>query len=401
MSAPAGPGGRTSAARTVGLVARREFDTRVRTRSFLIGLLVTILLLGGVTVLPALLAGDGAVRLGYLAEENNALAQPLRAAAEAAEVDLGITDVPDEAAARDRLAAGDLDAALLPDGDGYRLLVQSEEDPALSAVVQTAVAQVGVGEVLAEQGVDPAALAAAGRPVRLDQVDPPDPQAAERTGIAFVVVLLLYVQLLTFGIAVAMGVVEEKSSRVVEVLLATIRPWQLLLGKVLGIGAAGLVQLVVLGAVGLAAGTATGVITLTGTAVSVFLASLGWFLLGFLFFAVLYAAAGSLVSRQEEINAVTTPMTVLILVPFLVAVSTVDDPGDGLASTLSVIPPFSPILMPIQQAAGEATGAETALAVVLMLAATALFTVLGGRIYAGAVLRTGSRVRLRDAFRSS
>ena len=193
--------------------------------------------------------------------------------------------------------------------DGERVVVESELDPALRGVLEGALAQAAVMEVLADRGVDPAVLATAaeGATLQVTALDPPEPGAAERTGIAFVMVIVMYFQLLTFGIAVAMGVVEEKTSRVVEVLLASIRPWQLLLGKVLGISAAGLLQLVVLGAVGLGVGTATGVITLTGTAVSVFLGSLGWFLLGFLFFAVLYAAAGSLVSRQEELNAVTTP----------------------------------------------------------------------------------------------
>jgi ABC-2 type transport system permease protein len=166
---------------------------------------------------------------------------------------------------------------------------------------------------------------------------------------------------------------------------------------VLGIGAAGLLQMVVLGAVGLGVGTATGVVTLSGTAVSVFLGSLGWFLLGFLFFAVLYAAAGSLVSRQEELNAVTTPMTLLILLPFFVAIYSAQSPGGGLARTLAWIPPFSPMLMPFQQASGEAGVGITVLAVGLMLAATAVFTWLGGRVYAGAVLRSGSRVTLREA----
>lgn len=189
--------------------------------------------------------------------------------------------------------------------------------------------------------------------------------------------------------------------RVVEVLLATIRPWQLLLGKVLGIGAAGLVQLLVLGAVGIGIGTATGVISLTATAVAVFAATLGWFLLGFLFFALLYAAAGALVSRQEDVNTVSTPMTILIIIPFLIGISSVQNPDSGLAATLSWIPPFSPILMPIQQATGETEPGLTVLAVVLMLAAIALVTWLGGRIYANAVLRMGSRVRLAEALRAS
>jgi len=383
--------------RTVALVARREFDSRVRTKSFVIGLLVTVVLLGAITVGPALLADDDGQRLGLVGSGPDPAL--LTTSAEQAGLKLVPVEVADERTARRQVADGELDAALV----GTRIVVENEFDPVLRGVLEGALTQSAVAAALADRGVDPQVLSTAveGAALQVTALDPPQPQAAERTGIAFIVVVVMYFQLLTFGIAVAMGVVEEKTSRVVEVLLSTIRPWQLLLGKVLGIGAAGLVQLVVLGAVGLGVGTATGVITLTGTAVSVFLASLGWFLLGFLFFAVLYAAAGALVSRQEELNAVTTPMTLLILAPFFVAIYSVQSPGGGLAETLAWVPPFSPILMPIQQASGEAGLGLTVLAVALMLVATAVFTWLGGRVYAGAVLRSGARVRVKDALRAS
>ncbi|MDQ3154791.1 MAG: ABC transporter permease, partial [Actinomycetota bacterium] len=345
--------------RTVALVARREFDSRVRTKSFVIGLLVTVVLLGAITVGPALLADDDGQRLGLVGSGPDPAL--LTTSAEQSGLKLVPVEVADERTARRQVADGELDAALV----GTRIVVENEFDPVLRGVLEGALTQSAVAAALADRGVDPQVLSTAveGAALQVTALDPPQPQAAERTGIAFIVVVVMYFQLLTFGIAVAMGVVEEKTSRVVEVLLSTIRPWQLLLGKVLGIGAAGLVQLVVLGAVGLGVGTATGVITLTGTAVSVFLASLGWFLLGFLFFAVLYAAAGALVSRQEELNAVTTPMTLLILAPFFVAIYSVQSPGGGLAETLAWVPPFSPILMPIQQASGEAGLGLTVLAV--------------------------------------
>lgn len=395
--APAGNAA-PAAARIVALVARREFDARVRTKSYLIGVLVTALLLAAILLVPALL-GDDATELGLVGD--HALAAGLGAAAQAAEVELTLSELSDEPAARAALRDGDLDAALIPQGEGYRLLVESEVDPQLRVVVEGVVAQHGIATALAQRGVEPQVLTEAVPPVTLTALNPPEPEADQRKGIAFVVVFLMYFQLAAFGVTVAMGVVEEKASRVVEVLLATIRPWQLLLGKVLGIGGAGLLQLLVLGGLGLIVGSATGVITLTGTAVSVFAASIGWFLLGFLFFAVLYAAAGALVSRMEELNTVTTPMMLLLLAPFLIAVFSLDSPNGGLAATLSWVPPFSPILMPIQQATGRAEPELIALAVVLMLAATALFTFIGGRIYARSVLRTGSRVRLADALRNS
>lgn len=389
MSAPA-------AVRIVAMVARREFEARVRTKSYLLGLAITAMLLAGVLLVPALL-NDDSTTLGLVG--SGAVTADLRTAAQAADLQLDISQLSGEPAAREALRSGDLDAVLVSQDQGYRLLVESEVNGPLRAVVDSAVTQRGVATALAQHGVDPQVLTDAVPRVTIIPLDPPQPGADQRRGIALTVTILLYIQLATFGVTVAMGVVEEKTSRVVEVLLATIRPWQLLLGKVFGVGGAGLLQLLVLGGIGLAVGSATGAVTLTGTAVSVFASGVGWFLLGFLFFSVLYAAAGALVSRQEEVNSVTTPLVLLLLVPFFIALTSVNSPDGGLAATLSWVPPFSPILMPYQQATGHAGVGLITLAVVLMLAATALFTAIGGRIYARSVLRSGSRVRLAEALR--
>ena len=148
---------------------------------------------------------------------------------------------------------------------------------------------------LSAAGIDPAQLAEATSTavVTIDAIDPPDPEQGQRIAMSIAAVVLLYMQILLFGTYVAMGVVEEKSSRVVELLLSTLRPLQLLWGKVLGIGAVGLMQMAAYAVAGVATGLATGVLTVTGTAIGVLFGTLGWFILGFLFFAVLYAAAGS------------------------------------------------------------------------------------------------------------
>lgn len=385
-----------AAARVVALVAGREFEARVRTRSYLLGLAITAMLLAGILLVPALM-NDDSTALGLVGSP--AVTPELRTAAQEANLQLDISELPAEPAARAALRSGDLDAVLVSRGGEYRLLVESEVNGPLRAVVDSAVERRGLAAALAQRGIDPRELAGAVPPVTITSLDPPRPGADQRRGIALTVTILLYIQLATFGVTVAMGVVEEKTSRVVEVLLATIRPWQLLLGKVFGVGGAGLLQLLVLGGVGLAVGNATGAVTLTGTAVAVFASGVGWFLLGFLFFSVLYAAAGALVSRQEEVNSVTTPLVLLLLVPFFIALTSVNSPDGGLAATLSWVPPFSPILMPYQQATGHVGTGLVTLAVVLMLVATALFTAIGGRIYARSVLRSGSRVRLAEALR--
>jgi len=197
-----------------------------------------------------------------------------------------------------------------------------------------------------------------------------------------------------------MGVVEEKASRVVEVLLATIKPLHLLWGKVLGIGAVGMVQLLAYGVVGLGAGIGTGLVTIPGTALAVFASVFGWFILGFAFFAVLYAAAGSLVSRQEDVNAAAGPITVLIIVMYLLAQATLNNPGGTLASVMSWIPPFSAMLMPLRIAAGVTNPMQIIGSALLMLAVIAGLAVAGATVYERSVLRTGTRVTWKHALRA-
>lgn len=397
MRTPAGPD-LNGPVRTVALVARRELVTRVQTKSFLVSNAVILLLILGGIVAAAVVSGrsDSRADVGLVGSATSLSAPLSRVGGEPVKV----STVPDEATARAQVTAGDLDVAVLAGGPGsYTLVVEEEVAPELRAVLDAVVRQQAVDSAVSAQGGDPAELAAAVERavLTIDAVDPPNPDRDQRTALAFIAMLLMFFQILTFGIYVAMGVVEEKSSRVVEVLLATISPLQLLCGKVVGIGLVGLVQLAAYGVVGLSAGLGTSLVTVTGTAVGVFASVLGWFVLGFAFFAVLYAAAGSMVSRQEDVNSVATPITMLVLVSYFLAQVSVQDPGGTVASVMSWIPPFSAMIMPLRIAAGT-TGVEQIVgSAALMLVATAALAVAAARIYERSVLRTGKRVSLREA----
>ena len=190
-------------------------------------------------------------------------------------------------------------------------------------------------------------------PLAVTALDPPDPDSDTRRSAAFFGVLLLYFQLIGYGVWVALGVVEEKSSRVVELLLATLRPWQLLTGKVVGIGLLGLGQLVLTGLVGIAAALGTGAIDVPSGIAGVAGQVIIWFLLGFAFYACLYAALAALVSRQEEVQNVTAPLSILLVGSFFLAITALNSPDGGLAKVTSIVPPFSTMVMPIRWAAGD------------------------------------------------
>jgi ABC-2 type transport system permease protein len=219
--------------------------------------------------------------------------------------------------------------------------------------------------------------------------------------VAFVTLLLLYGQLFGYGVWVASGVVEEKSSRVVEVLLSAIRPRQLMVGKVLGIGMLGILQLLLIGAIAVSLSLATGVLNVPGQAILTVLVTLGWFALGFGFYASLFAVAGALVSRMEELQNAIVPLNLTILGSFFISIGAVNNPDSTLARVASLVPFTAPFAMPPRIALGSATVPEAIASAALLVGATALAIPFAGRLYAGAILRIGARVKLRDAWRAA
>ena len=212
---------------------------------------------------------------------------------------------------------------------------------------------------------------------------------------------MLYTTLVVYGQIVAASVVEEKANRIIEILLATVRPRQLLLGKVLGVGLVGFLQLTLLGATALVAVSRTQVIDVPNVGVTAVAGGLMWFVLGFVLYALIYAAGGSLVSRQEDLASVTGPLTMLVVGTYLAFFWVEANPTNPIGVALSIIPPLSPILMPARMATGEAQAWQVILAVVLALGEIALLNALAARIYANSVLRIGTRVRLRQAWRGT
>lgn len=392
-----------SPATAIRLVAQRELNTRMRTRSFLLGTALIIALLGGYVMLQATLISDAdRVSVGLSGQASN-VAEPLRRSAEAVGLDIETSHVTSADEARAKVRSGDLDAVVSGNAAALEVLVKTDLDSKVQTVL-TAISQREVlGAALAQAGVeDPGAALAEAEATRV-QVIPliaPDPERGQRNAVGVLTVVLLFFAVSTYGTYVAQGVVEEKSSRVVEILLASVQPWHLLLGKIIGIGLVGLVQMVVIAAVGIALAGAAGVLTISGVAVSILAWAVLWYVLGWFLYATLFAAAGSLVSRQEDAQGVLMPLTAALMIGFVVGLNLMaQDPNSATAAALSLVPPLSPILMPGRIATGDVALWEHALAVTLTLATVAVSVWLGSRVYRNAVLRTGSRVRLSDALR--
>jgi ABC-2 type transport system permease protein len=392
MSEPRQLGG----AALVRLVAAREISTRVRDKNFLISSAVLLVLIVGVMVFQVVVAGNGSTTtIGVVGGDQN-LSRALVAQGEAAGTDVELRELPDEATARTAVDDGDVDAALLAaDPADPRLLVERTGDTA-EAVAQGAVATVSTAQQLAAAGVQ---LVPPPR-VAVVALDPDAENRQQATVVAIIGVGLLYFLLILFGQFVAQGVVEEKSSRVVELLLATMKPWQLLAGKIIGLGVLGLAQIVAIGVVGVGGALAFDVVSVPGQLIGTVLSVVAWFVLGYAFYASVFAVAASLVSRQEDLGSVLTPTSILLVAGFVIAIQASGDPSGTLATVTSYIPGMSPLVMPVRIAAGEAAWWEVLVAVVLMLVAIAAIVRLGGRVYAGALLRTGGKLKLREALQA-
>ncbi|GAB3135060.1 ABC transporter permease [Amycolatopsis sp. NPDC004378] len=391
-----------SGRRAVWLVLKRELNTRLRTRSFVIGTAVLLVLLLGYVGFQTALAGSAEKNTVGLTGQATGIARQLQVAAAQSGRQVETVTVTDPAEGRRQVENGDLDALVSGSAAKLTATYKSSLDDQLRRVLDQVAQQQVLDGVLSSAQLEPADVMAQvdGTHVQDDPISPEPADHTQRLVVGLIVAFLLYLSIITYGMMVAQGVVEEKSSRVVEILLASVRPWQLLLGKVIGLGLVGLTQLVILGAAGLVAASVTGVFTLSGFATGTLLWGLLWYLLGFLLYATIYGALGSLVSRQEDTQSVVSPLNIILVVGFIAGINLLlQDPSGTGTKVLSLIPLLSPILMPARISTGAAAGWEIGLSLGLTVALVAALTWLGGRIYGNSVLRIGSRIKLSEALR--
>lgn len=231
--------------------------------------------------------------------------------------------------------------------------------------------------------------------------------------LAYVGIILIFMSVYMYGYAVATGVAEEKSSRIMEILVNAATPFQLMVGKVVGIGAAGLAQMAAFVVVGIGAlllqtplqallfGSSAGGLNLdiTGASVSMLLLVLLYFLLGFLLYATLFAAMGALIKRQEELQNIVQPVMWLFLIGYLVSFVGLSNPDAAWVKVISYIPFWTPTTMLMRIGMGIVAWWEIALTVGLMLAAISLCAVISARIYRFGVLMYGQKPGLRQLVR--
>jgi ABC-2 type transport system permease protein len=382
----------------VWILVERELRVRLRNRAFIVSTVVSVLLVVAVAVLPKVFGGNTSTwEIGAVGTDATDAA---RAAADAAPIDRQAQLVAlTEQEVREALSTGDVDVVVLEDGT---LVGNESVNEDLDALLQSAWRQQVLTGALVDAGVDETAAgelaAAPARPVEL--LDPPDDERDRRVGFLVFGVILLYGQLLGYGFAVASGVVEEKASRVVEVLLAKVRPRQLLASKVLGIGAIGLGQLLLFVGVGLLAFRLANRFEIPPGMLPSVAGLMGWFVLGFALYAAMFAVAGSLAARVEDLQSSSGPITLVVALSFIGAVTAASDPEGTLATALSFIPTTAPMVMPIRSAAGAASWWQIGVSITIVVVSGLLTMWLADLVYRRAALRTVGRSKLVQVLRA-
>ena len=393
----------TSTWRPVGLVALREITTRVASKAFRILTAVTAVIILAVIILLHFLSASGP-SVDNVGVTDAALGQPLVASASAIGLDVHTRQVS-ETDGKAQVNDGTLDALVAVDANGkLTVYFQQKVDSQLQSATNVLARQIALDEQITRLHGNPADVdrAVASAKTNVVTLTPQPRYNTQGIGVGIAAGALIYFTLLTLGQMVAQGVVEEKSSRVVELLLSTVRPWQLMAGKVLGIGAVGLIQILVYGIVGLVAGSVFGVLPDISAAGSAVVGLIVWYILGFLIYSLAFAGAGALVSRQEDAAGVVTPILMFVIAAWVVGISLVpSDPNNTVALIMSLIPMFAPTLMPMRIAMGVVPFWQYGLAVVLTVALIPALLWLAGRIYRNGVLRTGARVKLSEALKAA
>jgi ABC-2 type transport system permease protein len=387
--------------RHVLLVAARDFRERIGSRAFQVSTGLTVLLIAAFILAPSLLgAGESPTwRIGTVGSPPDGLIPAVAVAAPDPDTVIEVEELASILELEEALRNGEIDAGFTDD-----VVYSGDDSPdELVAVLAAVAGSLDLAERAGDLGLDPDEIRdLLGGNLQVVEVSDGD-GARDSTGnraFAFFGVIFLFISIVTYGQWILIGVIEEKSSRVVEVVLGAVRPHHLLTGKVLGIGALGLGQLLVVGVVALLLVRQSTTFELPTAAASAAATVIVWFLLGFAFYATAYAATGALVSRQEEAQNAAFPLTLLLMVGYFIA--SFSFTGDNpILRVASLVPPTAPMTMPIRMVAGDAALWEVVVSLALMVAVTYVLVRLAGRIYAGGLLRTGGRIKMREAWRSA
>jgi ABC-2 type transport system permease protein len=384
------------------IVARREIAVRITDKATIIGTAVMLAVIVGALGFSAWNASkEKAYDLAYSSTAAQAMVDGISESAPDIDEDVRIEPVAvdDADAARTALEEEEIDAYLRPtsasDPDaGWTLVTLKDADSDLRDVVTQSVEAIVLTENAAAADTTAADLTK-GSEVALDQIEGDSELTAIRWVVGYALAIVFYFASIMFGMTLANSVVEEKQSRIVEMIAAAVPLRQLLAGKIIGNAVIAVGQMLIYVAVGLVGLSLTDF----SFALPALSGAIGWFvvffLVGFVVLSTLWAVAGALASRTEDLQSSSTPITMLLLVMFFGALYL-----EGVGEVIgSYIPPLSAVLMPMRLVDGTAAWWEPVIALVLLLGFGAALLGLAERLYSRALLQTGGQLSLKAAWR--
>ena len=380
--------------RGTALVAERGLVENLRSRSFkVVTGLILLLSIAAVTV-PQILGGASTTyTMATTGKAPAAVVAALNAAGKSADFTVKYISRGNEDAVRRAVRDGDATSGLA----GGTLYTSATDDGTFPILVAQTVVALETSRRLSEAGLSPQQVAdlQSVRPPKQVIVGRADNQG--RAGAGFAVGIVLYLALTFAGSAIATTVAMEKSTRISEVLLAVLRPSQMIVGTVVAVGTVTLMQLLVLAAPLAVAVQVTDSIGLPSVAAGDIGLAVAWFALGFTLFAFMFAATAALVDKITEVNSAILPVTMILIVGYMLAVTVVmADPSGGWSVAASIFPLTAPLAMPIRWASGQVPVWQLVLAMALTAATSVLLVWVAASIYRRALVITGRRVKLLE-----
>ncbi len=403
-------------------VIKREYLQRVRSKWFIISTVGGPLFMAALFVVPAYFGAQSnrSERNIAAVDRTGVLYETLAPRLEEAGLTLSEVQWTESVVAdlTQRTMDGDLGGFIVLDDEtltsGAAAFYGTDRPSAVRRFsMRQAVAQSALEYQLGQQGVDAQALLRGGdlriEVLSADGAGTDDP----RFIVAYIGTFMLYMVILLYSVAVMRSTLEEKTSRVVEVIVSSMKPWHLMLGKILGVGAVGLTQMAVWflsAAVMFSAGIPALIAARPELAtleslkevlpgVGLLILFLGFFTFGFFMFSGLYAAVGAMCNTDEEAQQAQFPVIMLLIVPIVMVMGVIDEPNSALATGMSMFPLFSPILMFARVAGGGVPAWQVGLSFVFMGIAIVAIAWLAGRIYKVGILMAGKRPTLPELIR--
>ncbi|HEY5920419.1 MAG TPA: ABC transporter permease [Kofleriaceae bacterium] len=405
------------------VIAKRELMERVRSKWFIVMTILWPILMVGMLVIPALIGGQGTEGAKVtIIDKTGDLAKPMA-------FNLGVllgwttTEAPvdtDEKALRQKIKSNEINGYIVipkdaVDGGEITYSGDNASNQTVAILFAKAAQSVVIQKRGQRAGLSEMDLVMFNRPINVSVKHTTGEEEGTSGVLTFLVgymiAFFIYIAITLYGVGVMRSVVTEKSSRIVELLVATTTPRAMMSGKIIGVGIAGLTQIAIwfvfgailtsqqdtiLGWFGAEPKAASMIPSLTTTQIAVVLT---FFVLGYLFYSAMYAAVGAMVSNEQDTQQAQMPVTFLLVIGIVSIMAVTNDPRGGTAAVMTMVPFWSPMLMPLRYFMGGATLAQVGLSLAILLVSTIIVARAAAKIYRVGILMYGKRPSLRELIR--